>query len=157
MLRTWAFGLTLLFLWGKAGTIANAATVGAVGSETLAQGQVDMGESGDDTEKLLERLNATPEQKQKMQDIRAQYQDRISQHQQQVRQTQQQLQQLLSSNAPETEIRQKYDELIRLKQEMSKLQFEIILQVREVLTPEQRRQFADIMEQRRRNRPRTER
>lgn len=145
----------MLLILSATGAIANAATSEGSCSLKLAQGKVYAGEADDDTEQLLERLNATPSQKQKMQDIRAQYQDRISQHQNQVRQAQQQLQQLLSGNASQAQIRQKYDELIRLKQEMSKLQFEIILQVREVLTPEQRRQFADIMEQRRRNRPRS--
>ncbi|WP_413167125.1 Spy/CpxP family protein refolding chaperone [Capilliphycus salinus ALCB114379] len=152
MLRSWVFGLTLLLL-ANTGAIANAVTWQLSNPQILAQGKMYAGEP-DDTEHLLERLNATPEQKQKMQKIHAQYKDRISQHKQLVRQAQQQLQQLLSSSASQSEIRQQYDELLRLKQEMSKLQFEIILEVREVLSPEQRRQFADIMEQRRRNRPR---
>ncbi|MEB3280785.1 MAG: Spy/CpxP family protein refolding chaperone [Lyngbya sp.] len=155
MLRAWVFGLTLLILSGL-GAIANAASLQVNSAQILAQGKVYAGEP-DDTEQLLEQLNATPEQKQKMQEIRAQYQDRISERKQLVRQAQQQLQELLSSNASDSQIRQQYDELMRLKQEMSKLQFEIILEVREVLTPEQRRQFADIMEQRRRNRPRSNR
>jgi Spy/CpxP family protein refolding chaperone len=156
MLKSWVFGLTLLLFCGTE-AIANSVISPMCFPNVLAQAKVYAGEPDDDTKQLLEQLNATPEQKQKMEDIRAQYQDQISQHKQQVRQTQQQLQEMLSTNASENQIRQKYDELIRLKQEMSKLQFEIILQVREVLTPEQRRQFADIMEQRRRNRPRSNR
>ncbi|EAW36676.1 Spy/CpxP family protein refolding chaperone [Lyngbya sp. PCC 8106] len=156
MLESLVFGLTLFLFCGKE-AIANTRILPTSFPNVLAQAKVYAGEPDDDTEELLEQLNATPEQKQKMEDIRAKYQAQISQHKQQVRQTQQQLQELLSTNASESQIRQKYDELSRLKQEMSKLQFEIILQVREVLTPEQRRQFAEIMEQRRRNRPRSNR
>lgn len=153
MLRSWILLLTLFLPTFHSG-IAHAATSEKILSQLQAQAKVYAGESDDDTEQLLKQLNATPEQKQRMQEIRAQYQDKISQRRQQLRLAQEQLQALLSSNASPSQIRQKYDELLQLKQEMSKLQFEIILQIREVLTPEQRRQFAEIMEQRRRNRPR---
>ncbi|MEL7035718.1 MAG: Spy/CpxP family protein refolding chaperone [Cyanobacteria bacterium J06592_8] len=154
MFRPWIFGLTL-FIFSGTDAIANAVGVQARNWQVLAQAEVYAEESDGDTEQLLEQLKATPEQKQKMENIRAQYQEQISQHQQLVRQAQQQLHELLSSNASQSQIRQKYQELTRLQQDMSQLHFEIILEVREVLTPEQRREFADILERRRQNRPRS--
>ncbi len=153
----WRFGVLLLTLFFPTlnSAIANPATSELIFSQVQAQRKVNAVESDEDTEQLLKQLNATPQQQQRMQDIRTQYQNQISQHRQQLRQAQEQLQVLLSTNANPREIRQKHDELLQVKQEMNKLQFEMILQIREVLTPEQRRQFADIMEQRRRNRPRS--
>ena len=100
---------------------------------------------------LIQELNLTPEQTQQIQAIQNQYQDQISQRRQAVRQARQELLALLAGTASESQVRQKYRQVETLKQQVSDLRFDSTLAMREVLTPEQRRQFAERMQNRREN------
>ena len=97
-------------------------------------------------------LNLTSEQTQQMQAIRDRYQDQISQRKQGVRQAQQELLDLMAGTASESQIREKYRQVETLKQQVSDIKFDSRLAMREVLTPEQRRQFAEQRQNRSENR-----
>lgn len=97
-------------------------------------------------------LNLTSEQTQQMQAIRDQYQEQISQRKQGVRQAQQELLDLMAGTASESQIREKYRQVETLKQQVSDIKFDSRLAMREVLTPEQRRQFAEQRQNRSENR-----
>jgi Spy/CpxP family protein refolding chaperone len=99
----------------------------------------------------MEQLNLTEEQKQKLQAIQTQYKDQISQRKQAVRQATQELRDLMAGNASTDEIRAKHRQVQGLRQQMEEVSFESMLAMREVLTPEQRSQFARLIEQRRAN------
>ncbi|MBD0361654.1 MAG: Spy/CpxP family protein refolding chaperone [Coleofasciculus sp. C3-bin4] len=104
-----------------------------------------------DQPKLIEQLNLTEEQKQKLQAIQTQYKDQISQRKQALRQATQELRDLMAGNASADEIRAKHRQVQGLRQQMEEVSFESMLAMREVLTPEQRSQFARLIEQRRAN------
>ncbi|MGL5080003.1 MAG: Spy/CpxP family protein refolding chaperone [Microcoleaceae cyanobacterium] len=99
-------------------------------------------------ERLLDELNTTAEQQKKMQDIHNRYKNEIAGHRQRLVQLQQELNTLMIGNASEPEIRRKHDELEQVRQGMTQLQLDMLLRMREVLTPEQRDQFTEIMQQR---------
>lgn len=120
-------------------------------AESLAQASPNQPAMNRRSDQLMNSLNPTPEQQQKLQAIRQEYQGRMQQPQQQMRQIQTELNDLMSGNASETQIRQKHDQLMALKQEMGLLQFDMMLKMRGVLTPEQRSQLADLMQERRQN------
>lgn len=101
--------------------------------------------------KLMEQLNLTPDQKQKLQAIQSQYKDEISQRKQAVRQASRELKSLMTGNAPADEVRSKHRQLQDLRQQLEEVSFESTLAMREVMTPEQRSKFAQLMEQRRAN------
>ncbi len=101
--------------------------------------------------KLMEQLNLTSDQKQKLQSIHSQYKDRISQRKQVVRQASQELKNLMTGNASTDEIRAKHKQVQNLRQQLEEVSFESMLAMRDVLTPDQRNQFAQLMEQRRAN------
>ena len=92
----------------------------------------------------IQQLNLSPEQMQQMQAIRNQYKDRMSQ-------AQQQLQDLMAGNASEDQILAQYNQVETLRQQLGRVRFESMLKMRQVLTPEQRRQFAERMQNRRAN------
>lgn len=92
---------------------------------------------------LFQELNLAPEQTQQIEAIRNQYQDQISQRKQAVRQARQELVELMASTASQNQIREKYRQVETLKQQVADIKFESMLAMREVLTPEQRRQFAE--------------
>jgi protein CpxP len=90
------------------------------------------------------------DQKQKMQAVRTRYKDQISQQMQAVRQAGQELQTMMSSTTTnDTQMREQNTKIIGLRQKLEEVQFESMLAMREVLTPEQRSQLAQLMQQRR--------
>jgi Spy/CpxP family protein refolding chaperone len=55
----------------------------------------------------------------------------------------------MAGTANASEMREKYRQIIGLRQQLEEVQFESTLAMREVLTPEQRSQLAQMMQQRR--------
>jgi Spy/CpxP family protein refolding chaperone len=91
---------------------------------------------------MFDRLNLSADQKQKMQAVRDRYKEQISQRMQAVRQARQELETMMAGTANASQI-------IGLRQQLEEVQFESTLAMREVLTPEQRSQLAQMMQQRR--------
>ncbi|MBD2019893.1 Spy/CpxP family protein refolding chaperone [Leptolyngbya sp. FACHB-36] len=98
---------------------------------------------------LLKNLNLTADQLQKVRVIRSQYRDPLAQQRQAMKQTQQELRSLMAGEASTEQVRQKYNQLKVARQQLADTQFDSMLAVREVLTLEQRRKFADSMQKRR--------
>lgn len=117
--------------------------------QTIAQAPPESDFSGRDGGQMFERLNLTSEQKQRMQAIRDQYKDQLSQRRQALRQAQQELMNLMAGTAPDSQIREKHRQVMALKQQMSELQFESMLAMRAILTPQQRQQLSQLMQERR--------
>jgi Spy/CpxP family protein refolding chaperone len=97
----------------------------------------------------MEQLNLTQEQQQKLQGIQSQYKDQISQRKQAMRQANRELRDLMAGTASADQIRAKHQQVQDLRQQLEKVTFESMLASREVLTADQRKQFAQLMEQRR--------
>ena len=101
------------------------------------------------TDRLVQELNLTPEQTQQIEAIQAQYQEEMSQSKEAMRQAQQELMDLMAGTASVDQIREQYNQVETLKQQVSQLRFDSMLAMREVLTPEQRSQAAQLMQNRR--------
>ena len=97
----------------------------------------------------LQELNLTPAQVQQMQAIRNRYRGQLTQQSQALRQAHQQLRNLMAGTASESQIRDQHRQVAALKQKVEDLRFESMLEMRRVLTAEQRRQFANHMQKRR--------
>lgn len=117
--------------------------------QTIAQAPQEPGPPMRDGGQLFEKLNLTADQKQKIQAIRNQYKDQMAQRRETMRKSQQELMNLMSGTASENQIREKHRQVLAQGQQMAELQFDIMLAMRQVLTPEQRRQLAQMMQQRR--------
>jgi Spy/CpxP family protein refolding chaperone len=101
--------------------------------------------------RIIEQLNLTTEQKQKMVDIRQKYQGQLKPLKEQISSAREELSQMMSGTATADEIRAKHQEILKLRQQLGDIRFESLLEMREVLTPEQRTQFAQLMEKRHQN------
>jgi Spy/CpxP family protein refolding chaperone len=99
--------------------------------------------------KLMEQLNLSDAQKQQMSAIRQKYQGQTQQLQDKIRSERQKLQDMMAGTASEAAIRSQHQQVNQLSQQMHNLRFESMLEMRQVLTPEQRRQFAQLMQQHR--------
>ena len=99
----------------------------------------------------FQELNLTPEQTEQIQTIENQYEDQLAQRKQAVRQGKQELVDLMAGTASESQVREKYRQVEALKQQVADIRFDIMLAMREVLTPEKRRQFAEGMQKGRQN------
>jgi Spy/CpxP family protein refolding chaperone len=99
-------------------------------------------------ERLIEQLNLTDDQKSKIAAIRQKYQEKTKTLRETMRSNEQELNSLLSNNASDRDIRAKHQQISRNRQEMSNLQFESFLEIRQVLTPAQRTEFSQLMRER---------
>lgn len=99
--------------------------------------------------RIIEQLNLSDEQTQQLVSIRQKYQPQLRPLQEQIRTARQEMRQMMTGNGSQAQLRSKHQEINRLNQEIHTLRFESFLEMREVLTPEQRQEFAQLMEQRR--------
>jgi periplasmic protein CpxP/Spy len=109
-------------------------------------------ELGEAPGKVLQQLNLSTQQLQQIKTIRERNSSEIRSSRQRLRQLQQEMQGLMAGTAPSDQVRSKFNELQSLKQQVAKLQFEQMLAMREVLTPQQRTQLAEAIKQRQGNR-----
>lgn len=91
----------------------------------------------------LKDLNLTSKQLQEIKQIRHQSQKQIAEKAQLVRQGQQELHNLLAGGVSEKQVRDKYNQIQLVKQQLADAQFENTLAIRKILNPEQRQKFAD--------------
>lgn len=103
---------------------------------------------------IMEALNLTEAQKDQLQTIRSEYQPRISEQKETLSDAYETLRDMMTDDASSSEVRRQHQQVQALRQEMSDLRFESMLEMREVLTPEQREEFAELMEDRRAGRGR---
>jgi Spy/CpxP family protein refolding chaperone len=103
----------------------------------------------DGPNRLMEQLNLSSQQKQDLSTIRQKYQGQMKQLHEQLRTNQEALRTMMSGTASEDSIRAKHTEIVQLRQQLENLGFESMLESRAVLTPDQRQQFAQLMEKQR--------
>jgi periplasmic protein CpxP/Spy len=118
-------------------------------AQTTAQ-QVRPGKRGG----LFQQLNLTPEQRQKLKEVRKEYQSQIRDRQRSAQQAQREMRSLLVGSASGETVRAKFSEFQQFQQSAAKLRFDSILAMREVLTPAQRKQLAEQMEKNQQQRQR---
>jgi len=99
--------------------------------------------------KLLAKLDLTPEQSQKIEEIHEQAHSDNEALYQEMQTNREEMRSLFTSDASTAELRQQHQELQGLRQQIGTSRFETKLQVREILTPEQRTKMAELMEQHR--------
>lgn len=131
-------------------TLAQRQTNGNSNPEFISQRGPGMGQR-DGGQRWLQQLNLSTEQQQQIQAIRDRYQPQMDANKEQMRQTMDEMRQLMTGNASDRDLRNKHNELVQLRQQISEIHFEQMLAIRNVLTPEQRQQFAQQMQERREN------
>ena len=95
---------------------------------------------------VLHQLNLTSEQEQQIKKIHHKYKRQLFRKRNSLIVLQQQLSDLMVSTKPTNLIRAKNQQLVDLRQEIGELKFESMLATREILTPQQRQKFREIME-----------
>ncbi|MDJ0509610.1 MAG: Spy/CpxP family protein refolding chaperone [Crocosphaera sp.] len=109
-------------------------------------------ERGERAEQFQEILNLSDEQMQQLSAIRKKYRPQMQQLREQMRSKGEEISQMMQGNASENDLRNKHQEIINLRQQMGNLRFESMLEMRKVLNLEQRQQFVQLMQKRRRMR-----
>jgi len=98
-------------------------------------------------------LNLTAEQKQRIKTIHEQAKPEIEGMRQQLMEADKQMRSLLESNTSTEELRKQHQKIQSLRQQLDNKHFEMMLTEREVLTPQQRNQLNQLMQQQRPIRP----
>ncbi|MBL1176078.1 Spy/CpxP family protein refolding chaperone [Pantanalinema sp. GBBB05] len=129
------------------GATVTFATAPSLSPQPIAQQSADptieRGQRG-----WLRQLNLTPEQLKQIRTIRGRYKAQLEETRQAVRQARQELQTLMRSSASTEEIRKKFDQIQPLRQELMRIQFNSLLEIRSILTVEQRQKIGDIQQRR---------
>jgi len=101
---------------------------------------------------LVRELNLSPDQTQRLQQLRKNAQGKNKERRQALQTTKRELTQLLQGNGSSNQIRQKRQQVQNLQREIADTNFENTLAIREILTPDQRVKLQQIVAQRRQNR-----
>ncbi|NEO33536.1 MAG: Spy/CpxP family protein refolding chaperone [Symploca sp. SIO3C6] len=134
------------------GTFALAQTQPAI-PEITAQRPPDFGERGKFSRepRWLQELDLSAEQSERIQAIREQSRQEMESRYQQMQEAREQMQSLMTGNASREQLRQQHQRLQNLRQELGNQRFETMLDIREILTPQQRVQMAELAQQHRGN------
>ena len=100
-------------------------------------------------DRLVQQLDLTSEQSEQIEAIREQSETENQALFEQLQANRQEMQSLLASDADIEQLRANHQNGQNLRQELDTKRFETMLEIREVLTPEQRTQMAQMQEQRR--------
>jgi Spy/CpxP family protein refolding chaperone len=104
---------------------------------------------------FMEALNLTEAQQNQLQSIREEYQPRLIDTREELFNARQMLSDMMvEENVSNNELRRQHDKILTLRDEIGNLRFESMLEMRTVLTPEQRETFAELVEERQENRGR---
>lgn len=95
---------------------------------------------------LLHQLNLTSTQREQMKKIHSQYKQQLRKKKSNLNILQQELSDLMVGTESVDLIRAKNRQLVNLRKEIGELRFESMLATREILTPQQRQKFREIIE-----------
>jgi periplasmic protein CpxP/Spy len=98
---------------------------------------------------IISQLNLSEEQKQEILQIDNKYKQQIEQSRGSLTAEQKQLKQMLVENSSVDSIRDRHQEVIKYRQQLSDLILDRMLEVREVLTAEQRSKYVELMQSQR--------
>ena len=97
------------------------------------------------TTSLFQQLDLTSEQQQRIEKIHLQYKRQIRKKKAELTRLQQQLSDMMVGTEPVKLLRTKNQQLSILRQEIGALRFESMLATREILTPQQRQKFRELV------------
>jgi periplasmic protein CpxP/Spy len=100
-------------------------------------------------DKWQEQLNLSADQKAQIQKIREQEKSASEGLRQQMRTAMEKQKSLMTGNASDEQLRQQHQEMQTLRQQAETRRFETMLQIRKILTPEQRAKAAQLMQEHR--------
>lgn len=102
-------------------------------------------------DKLMEKLNLTSQQQQQMESIRSKYEPQINSIRQQMRTEREKMSTMMANSESQNSLRAQHQSITALNQKMQNLRFESMLEMQQILTPQQRQQFSQMMGERRGN------
>ena len=100
-------------------------------------------------ERLAEQLNLSADQAKQIQALRKDEKVDMKQKRIALRQQREKLKEMLASDASESDVRQAFQGIQSAQKDLAQEQFDKMLAIRKLLTPEQRKKFAEIHHKRR--------
>lgn len=94
--------------------------------------------------KMVEELNLSAEQKQKLNEIRTEFRKTLPEKRKAMKAAREELQTVLRGSASADEARKKFQDLKQKEDTFTEARFEKVLAIRALLTPEQRQKFKGL-------------
>ncbi|USR90642.1 Spy/CpxP family protein refolding chaperone [Phormidium yuhuli AB48] len=132
--------------------VLGTVTTSYANAEDLRPREIQMSQRGPGERgqmRWMERLDLTSDQMNSIQAIRDRYQPQLETLRERMKQQRDTMHTVMGSNASSEDIRQQRQQMMQLRDEMSELRFNSMMEIREVLTEEQRAQVREWMEERR--------
>lgn len=98
---------------------------------------------------IFEKLNLSTSQQEQMKNIRDKYQPQIQTLRQEMRVEKEKLGQMMETDTSESQLRNQHKNVLQISQKMRNQHFEAMLEMREVLTTQQRQELSEAMDNRR--------
>lgn len=127
--------------------------VGLISQPALARHRPDLGEQGKgggpggELKEALKSLDLTDEQKSKIKEIRKASGESNKEARNALKEGRKGLEEAMKGDAKKADLLSKFDSLQGLRTKLARGRFEMMLGVREILTPEQRQKFRSFMEE----------
>lgn len=115
----------------------------------VAQTQSSQKTGANNQAQFMQELGLSLQEVDQIRAIRKKYRGQITQQRQELKQAQANLENMIASTASTDEIRQKHSQIQSLRQQLEEAQFNSLLEMREVMSPEQRSKYVQLMQSRR--------
>lgn len=92
-------------------------------------------------QRWMKELNLTDEQSEKIKEIRRSHRERVKSAREEMKATREALQSTMQSGASNSELKSKHEAKINARNKFERSRFDQMLEIRSVLTPEQRKKF----------------
>ena len=113
---------------------------------------IEVQQSQPTSEGIFQQLNLSEEQTAKIMAIRNQHQQDIVKNLENLRGAQEELNNMIIGSSSDNQLREKHSQVLKLREKIAELQFNTILKMRAVLTPEQLQKWSTLMKQRQESR-----
>ncbi len=120
-------------------------------TQIIAQGydRPDDDLEGEGKGKIWRKLNLSTEQQKEMRGIRQKYKPQMSSLREQIQSEREKLDTMMKAEESETTLRNQHQKIVQIDQQIHNLRFESMLEMRSVLSSEQRQEFQEMMNERR--------
>jgi len=102
---------------------------------------------------LFQELNLKDSQKEKIQKIHENYRESMKQKKETVKEAKKNLEQAMATDTDDATLRKYFDSFQNARNDMMKLHFEQALEIRKILTPDQRKKFQEAKKKMREDKP----
>lgn len=144
MMNRIVVGMMFLVLFASVSNFVRAETAEDSTESEIGDSQHGQKQGSNRRQKWLEELQLTEEQKTQIKDLREKHEAEMESYKSEIKSAQDEFKSSIQSNATDEVLREKFQNVQTLKSKIGTLRFEQMLQIRSLLTEEQKAKFKGL-------------